>query len=114
MGPYAGVDCNLTLYPLQSRLQHILYQRPWATLFHQSRILTLYASVNFIPLVMQGLWIRPRLKDCVAVSFLLVLDQNRFERKWETSFPDTEHQFSQLGRCKIYGDAILFGGEKPA
>jgi hypothetical protein len=34
----------------------------------------------------------------VAVSFLLVLGQNRFERKWETSFPDTEHQFSQLGR----------------
>jgi hypothetical protein len=36
----------------------------------------------------------------VAVSFLLALGQNRFERKWETSFPDTEHQFSQLGRWK--------------
>ncbi len=29
MGPYAGVDYNLTLCPLQSRLQHIYH---WATL----------------------------------------------------------------------------------
>jgi hypothetical protein len=37
MGPYAGVDSNLTLCPLQSRLQHIFYHgQP-------------YARVDFIP-----------------------------------------------------------------
>jgi hypothetical protein len=36
MGPYAGVDYNLTLCPLQSRLQHIYYVQP-------------YARVHFIP-----------------------------------------------------------------
>ena len=30
MGPYAGVDYNLTLVPLQSRLQHIYHGRPHA------------------------------------------------------------------------------------
>jgi hypothetical protein len=30
MGPYAGVDNNLTLCPLQSRLQHIYYEQPYA------------------------------------------------------------------------------------
>jgi hypothetical protein len=25
-----GVDCNLTLYPLQSRLQHIFHGQPYA------------------------------------------------------------------------------------
>jgi hypothetical protein len=31
MGPYAGVDYNnLTLYPLQSRLQHIYHGQPYA------------------------------------------------------------------------------------
>jgi hypothetical protein len=37
MGAYAGVDNNLTLYPLQSRLQHIYHGQP-------------YARVDFIPL----------------------------------------------------------------
>jgi hypothetical protein len=36
MGPYAGVDYNLTLCPLQSRLQHIYHGKP-------------YARVDFIP-----------------------------------------------------------------
>jgi hypothetical protein len=30
MGPYAGVDYNLTLCPLQSQLQHIYHRRPYA------------------------------------------------------------------------------------
>ncbi len=30
MRPYAGVDYNLTLCPLQSRLQHIYYGQPCA------------------------------------------------------------------------------------
>jgi hypothetical protein len=30
MGPYAGVDFNLTLWPLQSRLQHNFYGQPYA------------------------------------------------------------------------------------
>jgi hypothetical protein len=30
MGPYAGVDYNLALCPLQSRLQHIYYGKPCA------------------------------------------------------------------------------------
>ncbi len=30
MGLYAGADCNLTLCPLQSRLQHIYHGQPYA------------------------------------------------------------------------------------
>jgi hypothetical protein len=30
MGPYAGVDYILTLCPLQSRLQHICHEQPYA------------------------------------------------------------------------------------
>jgi hypothetical protein len=30
MEPYTGVDYNLTLYPLQSRLQHIHHGQPYA------------------------------------------------------------------------------------
>jgi hypothetical protein len=30
MGPYTGVDYNLTLCPLQSRLQHIYHGQPYA------------------------------------------------------------------------------------
>jgi hypothetical protein len=30
MGPYAGVDYNLTLCPLQSRIQHIYHGQPYA------------------------------------------------------------------------------------
>jgi hypothetical protein len=30
MGPYAGVDYNLTLWQLQSRLQHIYRGHPYA------------------------------------------------------------------------------------
>ena len=36
MGPYAGVNYNLTLRPLQSRLQHIYHGQP-------------FARVDFIP-----------------------------------------------------------------
>jgi hypothetical protein len=36
MGPYAKVDYNLTLCPLQSRLQHIYHWQP-------------YARVDFMP-----------------------------------------------------------------
>jgi hypothetical protein len=44
MGPYAGADYNLTLCPLQSRLQHI---HQWATLC-LSRPQT-YARVDLFP-----------------------------------------------------------------
>jgi hypothetical protein len=44
MGPYAGVDYNLTLCPIQSRLQHIYHGQP-------------YAKVDFIP--QSKLWIWP-------------------------------------------------------
>jgi hypothetical protein len=30
MGPYVGADNNLTLCPLQSRLQHIYHGQPYA------------------------------------------------------------------------------------
>ncbi len=30
MGPYAGVDYNIALCPLQSRLQHIYHGQPYA------------------------------------------------------------------------------------
>jgi hypothetical protein len=46
MEPYAGVDYNLTLCPLQNRLQHI-YHGHWATLC-QNRPEP-YARVDFIP-----------------------------------------------------------------
>jgi hypothetical protein len=46
MGPYAGVDYNLTSCPLQSRLQHINHGQT-------------YARVDFIP--SQGFWIWPQL-----------------------------------------------------
>ncbi len=51
MGPYAGVEYNLTLCPLQSRLQHIYHGQP-------------YARVEFIP--------QPRSLDLVSVSFCLI------------------------------------------
>jgi hypothetical protein len=52
MRPHAGVDYNLTLCPLQSRLQHIYHGQP-------------YARVDLIPMPestlypSQGLWIWP-------------------------------------------------------
>jgi hypothetical protein len=46
MGPYAGVDYNLTLCPLQSRPQHIYHGQP-------------YARADYIPL--KGLCILPLL-----------------------------------------------------
>jgi hypothetical protein len=49
MGPYAGVDYNLTLYSFQSRLQHIYYGQP-------------YARVDFIP--------QSGTLDLVAVNFI--------------------------------------------
>jgi hypothetical protein len=33
MGPYAGVEYNLTLCPLQSRLQHIYHGQPYASVY---------------------------------------------------------------------------------
>jgi hypothetical protein len=52
MGPYAGVDYNLTLCPPQSRLQHIYHGQPYAKL-----------DVNPMPESFlspsQGLWIWP-------------------------------------------------------
>jgi hypothetical protein len=42
MGPYAGVDYNLILCPLQSRLQHIQHEQPCA-IIDQNR----YARVDF-------------------------------------------------------------------
>ncbi len=33
MGPYAGVDYNLTLCPLQRRLQHIYHGQPYARVY---------------------------------------------------------------------------------
>jgi hypothetical protein len=61
MGPYAGVDCNLTLCPLQSRLQHVYIVQPCA----KSQP---YARVDFIP--SQGLWIWPlRYKFSPKVTF---------------------------------------------
>ncbi len=52
MGPYAGVDYNLTLCPLQSRLQHIYNGQPYASV-----------DLNSVPestlSPSQGLWIWP-------------------------------------------------------
>jgi hypothetical protein len=44
MGPYAGVDYNLTVCLLQSRLQHIYHWQPYAIIDHNP-----YARVDFIP-----------------------------------------------------------------
>ncbi len=55
MGHYARVDYNLTLRPLQSRLQHIYHGQPYAKVdfIPQSGTLDLasvpYARVDFIP-----------------------------------------------------------------
>jgi hypothetical protein len=53
MGPYAGVDYNLTLCPLESRLQHNYHGNPMpeSTLpsLRQSRPYPPYAKVDFIP-----------------------------------------------------------------
>jgi hypothetical protein len=46
MGPYAGVDYNLALCPLQSRLQHIYHGQLYSML---ESTLALYAIVDFIP-----------------------------------------------------------------
>jgi hypothetical protein len=52
MGPYAGVDYNLTLCPLQSRLQYIYRRQPYVG-----------SDLNPIPestlAPSQGLWIWP-------------------------------------------------------
>jgi hypothetical protein len=55
MGPYAGVDYNITLCRFQSRLQHIYRGQP-------------YARVDFIPPVKDfgfGLWLRA----CVGILY---------------------------------------------
>jgi hypothetical protein len=67
MGPYAGVDYyNLTLCPLQSRLQHIYHGQP-------------YARVDLNPMPestlspSQGFWIWPLVSSWVFHYFLFVL-----------------------------------------
>jgi hypothetical protein len=56
MEPYAGVDYNLTLCPLKSRLEHIYHGQP-------------YARVDLNPMPestlspSQGLWIWPLLSS---------------------------------------------------
>jgi hypothetical protein len=52
MGPYAGADYNLTLCPLQSRLQHIYHGQPYARVD-----LNPLPESTFYPT--QGLWIWP-------------------------------------------------------
>jgi hypothetical protein len=53
MGPYAGVDYNLTLCPLQNLLQHIYHGQPYARIdLNPMPKLTLSPS--------QGLWIWPQ------------------------------------------------------
>jgi hypothetical protein len=54
MGSYAGVDFNLTLCPLQSRLQNIYHGQPYS-IFHLNSMpeSTLFPS--------QGLWIWPQI-----------------------------------------------------
>ncbi len=49
MGPYAGVDYNLTLCPIQGRLQHIYHRQPYA-------IVDVVARVDFIPLSGTLIW----------------------------------------------------------
>ncbi len=66
MGTYAGVDYNLTLCPLQSRLQHIYHGQP-------------YARVDLNPVPestlspSQGLWIWPQVIFFLAVLFFFSL-----------------------------------------
>jgi hypothetical protein len=50
MRPYAGVDYNLNLFPLQSRLQHIYHGQPYARVD-----LNPVPESTFSP--SQGLWI---------------------------------------------------------
>ncbi len=52
MGPYAGVDYNLTLCPLQSRLEHIYQGQPYARV-------DLNPMPESIYFPSQGLWILP-------------------------------------------------------
>ena len=54
MGPCAGVDYNLTLCPLQSRLQHIYHGQPYARVNLNPPILESTVSPS------QGLWIWPQ------------------------------------------------------
>jgi hypothetical protein len=54
MGPYAGIDYNLTLSPLQSRLQHIYHGQPYARVY-----LNPMPELALTP--SQGLWIWPQL-----------------------------------------------------
>jgi hypothetical protein len=56
MGPYAGVDYNLTLCPLQKRLQHI-YHGLLATL----PFARVDLKVDFI--LSRGLWIWPHFSE---------------------------------------------------
>jgi hypothetical protein len=46
MGPYAGVDYNLTLCPLQSRLQLIYHGQPMP----ESTLTLCQSQVDFIPI----------------------------------------------------------------
>jgi hypothetical protein len=75
MGPYAGVDYNLTLYPLQCRLQHIYHGQPYSR-----------ADRNPMPESTlspgQGLWIWPQQMQprlCVAGRNLVCSSQREDE-----------------------------------
>ena len=59
IGTFAGVDYNLTLCPLQSRLQHIYHEQPYARVdLNSMSDSTLYPS--------QGLWIWPLMHSTCA------------------------------------------------
>jgi hypothetical protein len=59
MGPFAGVDYNLTSCPLQSRLQHIYHGQPYARVdLNPMPELTSICQSRLYP-PSQGLWIWP-------------------------------------------------------
>jgi hypothetical protein len=75
MGSYARVDYNLTLCPLQSRLQHIYHGQPYATVdLNPMPESTLFPS--------QGLWIWPLdILDILIVFhkiFAIIISESRF------------------------------------
>jgi hypothetical protein len=47
MGPYSGADYNLTICPLQSRLQHIYNGLPYARVDLNSKLYPLVRDFGF-------------------------------------------------------------------
>jgi hypothetical protein len=66
MGPYAGVNYNLTVSPLQRRLQHIYYGQPFARV----DLSPIYQSRLYPP--SQGLWIWPLFSKSMSAYVLLL------------------------------------------